>query len=220
MAATHDHGADHDHAAEEGLSPTDYWERRYSGSQRMWSGKVNATMADIVGGFPPGRVIDLGCGEGADVLWLAEQGWQAHGLDISAVAIDRAREEAGARGLDDASFTAIDLGDWHPEPGSVDLVTASFFQSNVALDRIAILRRAATAIRSGGHLVVVSHAAPPPWAGQPGPSMISARDDAAELDLPSDAWVMETADERNRAAVSPDGEEAELVDAVLVLRRR
>jgi len=221
MAPTHQHGADHDdHAADEDLSPTDYWEQRYSDSERMWSGKVNATMASIVGQFPPGRAIDLGCGEGGDVLWLAEQGWQAHGLDISTIAIERARREAAARGLEGATFAAADLGTWQPEPETVELVTASFFQSSVELDRIAILRRAAAAIRPGGHLVVVSHAAPPPWAGGHHPDLISARDDAAQLDLPSDAWIVEAADERTRETVGPDGEPAELVDAALVLRRR
>src|SRR5690625_1329788 len=121
-------------------------------------------MTSIVGEFPPGRAIDLGCGEGGDVLWLAEQGWQAHGLDISTVAIDRARSEAAARGLERATFTAADLSTWHPEPDSVELVTAAFFQSHAALDRIEILRRAATAIRPSGHLVVISHAQPPPWS--------------------------------------------------------
>ncbi|HJB10803.1 MAG TPA: class I SAM-dependent methyltransferase, partial [Candidatus Brachybacterium merdavium] len=185
--------------------------------------KANATMTSIVGEFPPGRAIDLGCGEGGDVLWLAEQGWQAHGLDISTVAIDRARSEAVARGLERATFTAADLSTWRPEPDSVELVTAAFFQSHVALDRIEILRRAATAIRPGGHLVVISHAQPPSWSSahqHEGPQLVSARDDAAELALPSDAWVVEAADERSRPAVGHDGEPSELIDAVLVLRRR
>ena len=220
MTSHHEHGA-HEHADPHAdLSPTDYWEQRYADSERIWSGKVNATLAAVVGEFTPGDSIDLGCGEGGDVLWLAEQGWRAHGLDISATAVGRAREEAAARGLENASFTTTDLSAWRPEPDSADLVTASFFQSNVELDRIAILRTAASALRSGGHLVVISHAAPPPWAGRNGPQMLSARDDAAQLDLPSDEWTIEAADERSRPATGPDGQHAELIDAVLVVRRR
>ena len=154
------------------------------------------------------------------MLWLAEQGWRAHGLDISATAVGRASEEAAARGLENASFTATDLSAWRPDPDSADLVTAAFFQSNVELDRIAILRTAASALRSGGHLVVISHAAPPPWAGKNGPQMLSARDDAAQLDLPSDEWIIEEADERSRPASGPDWQHTELIDAVLVVRRR
>ena len=220
MALHHEHSA-HEHAdPHTHLSPTDYWEQRYADSERIWSGEVNATLAAVAGEFTPGDSIDLGCGEGGDVLWLAEQGWRAHGLDISATAVSRAREEAAARGLENASFTATDLSTWRPDPNSADLVTASFFQSNVELDRIAILRTAASALRSGGHLVVISHAAPPPWAGKNGPQMLSARDDAAQLDLPSDEWTIEAADERSRPATGPDGQHAELIDAVLVVRRR
>src|SRR5699024_2555243 len=143
MSSHHDHGA-HEHG-DPNMSPTDYWEQRYSDSTRIWSGKVNATLAAVAREFTPGDSIDLGCGEGGDVLWLAEQGWRAHGLDISATAVGRAREEATARGLENASFTATDLSTWRPDPDSADLVTASFFQSNVELDRIAILRTAASA---------------------------------------------------------------------------
>ena len=220
MSSHHEHGA-HEHAdPHTHLSPTDYWEQRYADSERIWSGEVNATLAAVAGEFTPGDSIDLGCGEGGDVLWLAEQGWRAHGLDISATAVGRAREEAAARGLENARFTATDLSAWRPDPDSADLVTASFFQSNVELDRIAILRTAASALRSGGHLVVISHAAPPPWAGRNGPQMLSARDDAAQLDLPSDEWTIEAADERSRPATGPDGQHTELIDAVLVARRR
>lgn len=219
------HHASHAHAPahaepDPDLSPTEYWELRYSGSERVWSGKVNATMASVVAELAPGTAIDLGCGEGGDVLWLAEQGWTALGLDISATAVGRAREEAAARGLDGASFEAVDLDAWEPEPASVDLVTASFFQSNVALDRTAILRRALTALRPGGRLVTVSHAAPPSWAKDHPAKMVSVQDEAAQLGGHADEWEVEQADERPRAAVAPDGTPGEHLDAVLVLRRR
>lgn len=222
---TEHHHASHAHSPahaepDPDLSPTEYWEQRYSGSKRVWSGKVNATMASVVAELSPGTAIDLGCGEGGDVLWLAEQGWTALGLDISATAVGRARDEAAARGLDGASFEAVDLDAWQPEPASVDLVTASFFQSNVALDRIAILRRAMTALRPGGRLVTVSHAAPPSWAKDHRAKMVSVQDEAAELGGSTEEWEVELAEERPRAATAPDGSAGEHLDAVLVLRRR
>lgn len=219
------HHASHAHAPSHAepdpdLSPTKYWEQRYSGSERVWSGKVNATMASVVAELAPGTAIDLGCGEGGDVLWLAEQGWTALGLDISATAVGRARDEAAARGLDGASFDAVNLDAWEPEPASVDLVTAGFFQSNVALDRTAILRRAMTALRTGGRLVTVSHAAPPSWAKDHPAKMVSVQDEAAQLGGSAEEWEVELAEERPRAATAPDGSAGEHLDAVLVLRRR
>ena len=222
---TEHHHASHAHSPahaepDPDLSPTEYWEQRYSGSKRVWSGKVNATMASVVAELAPGTVIDLGCGEGGDVLWLAEQGWTALGLDISATAVGRARDEAAARGLDGASFEAVDLDAWEPEPASADLVTASFFQSNVALDRTAILRRAMTALRPGGRLVTVSHAAPPSWAKDHPATMVSVQDEAAQLGGSAEEWEVELAEERPRTATAPDGSAGEHLDAVLVLRRR
>ena len=218
---THQHTAPHHHAAPEpGLSPAEHWEQRYAGDERVWSGRVNATLADVVGGFTPGASIDLGCGEGGDVLWLAEQGWQAHGLDISTTAVGRARAEAAARGLEGATFSATDLSTWRPEPGTVDLVTASFFQSEVALDRVEILRRAATAVRPGGHLVTISHAAPPSWADHHPARMIDVHAEAEQLAQPEEDWVVEVAEEQPREATGPDGHAGEHLDAVLVLRRR
>jgi len=219
------HHASHAHAPahaepDPDLSPTEYWEQLYSGSERVWSGKVNATMASVVAELSPGTAIDLGCGEGGDVLWLAEQGWTALGLDISATAVGRARDEAAARGLDGASFEAVDLDAWEPEPASVDLVTASFFQSYVALDRTAILRRAMSALRPGGRLVTVSHAAPPSWAKDHPATMVSVQDEAAQLGGSAEEWEVELAEERPRAATAPDGSAGEHLDAVLVLRQR
>ena len=220
-SAPHQHRAPHDHVtADPSLSPAEHWEQRYSGQERIWSGHVNATLADVAGAFTPGTSIDLGCGEGGDVLWLAEHGWQARGLDISETAVGRANAEAEARGLDNAIFTATDLSTWQPEPDSADLVTASFFQSEVALDRTEILRRAASALRPGGYLVTISHAAPPSWSDHHPAHMIDVRAEAEQLAQPVADWAVEVAEDRTRPAVGPDGAPGEHLDAVLVLRRR
>ena len=121
---------------------------------------------------------------------------------------------------DRATFEAVNLDAWKPDPATVDLVTASFFQSSVALDRTAILRRAMTALRPGGRLVTVSHAAPPSWAKDHPAKMVSVQEEAAQLGQPETEWEVEFAEEHPRAATAPDGSEGEHLDAVLVLRRR
>ena len=58
------------------------WDHRYGGEQ-MWSGNPNGTLVDELGDLTAGRALDVGAGEGADAIWLAEQGWEVTASDIS-----------------------------------------------------------------------------------------------------------------------------------------
>ncbi|MGO2862064.1 MAG: class I SAM-dependent methyltransferase, partial [Brevibacterium sp.] len=96
-------------------SPHQYWEGQYSDSHRRWSGRVNPTTAEVVAELPvrPGRALELGCGEGGDAVWLAQQGWQVTAVDISATATARGAEGARAAGVGDAiTWISHDLGEW------------------------------------------------------------------------------------------------------------
>ena len=90
----------------------------------------------------------------------------------------------------------------------------------MALDRPEILRRAMAALRPGGRLVTVSHAAPPSWAADHPAKMVSVQEEAEQLVGSVEEWEVELAEEWPRAATAPDGSAGEHLDAVLVLRRR
>ena len=221
-AREHEHEHEHVDTDED---PVVFWERRYSGAEPVWSGRVNRTLADTAAHWDPGTSLDLGCGEGGDVLWLAERGWRATGIDLSETAIARAREAAAERGGIDARFVAADLGEWIEDPrraadaaGPFDLVTASFLQSPVELPRERILRAAAERVAPGGRLVVISHAAPPPWAeGHCGP-FPSPESELALLGLDPEHWTV-TAEVRTREAAGPDGAPSTLDDTLVVAHR-
>ncbi len=76
----------HDEAAPDPSDPA-YWDARYGESGRVWSGDPNGALVDEAAGLAPGRALDVGCGEGADAIWLASQGWRTTGLDVSIVAL-------------------------------------------------------------------------------------------------------------------------------------
>ena len=57
-----------------------------------------------------GDVLDVGCGEAALSLDLAERGYTTVGLDLSPTAIELARAEAATRGLTNATFEVADIG--------------------------------------------------------------------------------------------------------------
>ncbi|WP_427869766.1 SAM-dependent methyltransferase [Leucobacter luti] len=213
----------------DGEAAAAYWERRYSGGGPVWSGRVNASLAVAARDLSPGRSLDLGCGEGGDVLWLAERGWRAAGLDLSPTAVARAAAEAEARGLSArASFRAADLADWLASAAAVDggptegfdLVTASFLQSPVELPRPQILRAAAARVAPGGRIVIVAHGARPPWAPDHGGDFPSPSDELSALALDPERWDVERAELVRREAKDPHGAHAELLDTIVVARRR
>ena len=199
--------------------PRQFWEDLYGARDQVWSGKVNAPLAERAADLPPGRALDLGCGEGADALWLAERGWTVTAVDISTTALDRARAEATRRGLE-VDWRQQDLADALPA-GPYDLVSAQFLQSPVDFPRTRVLRDAAAQVASGGRLLVVGHAAPPPWSQhRPDPAMVpSATQVLDDLQLDGSWEVLEVRDV-TRTATGPDGHTGELLDSVVLARRR
>lgn len=99
-------------------------------------------------------------------------------------------------------------------------MSAQFFQSPVQLPRIEVLRRAAEQVAPGGLLLVVGHAAAPPWATHaPDPALMpTAATVLADLAL-GKSWQVVRADDVLRPATGPGGQEAELLDSVVLARR-
>ncbi|HEX3650002.1 MAG TPA: class I SAM-dependent methyltransferase, partial [Pseudonocardiaceae bacterium] len=78
-----------------------FWEGFYQERDAIWSGRPNPLLVREIGSLQPGSVLDLGCGEGADAVWLARQGWRVTAVDISATALERAAGHADAAGVGD-----------------------------------------------------------------------------------------------------------------------
>lgn len=49
-----------------------FWDDRYRSRDWVFSGAANGVLVTEVTDLPPGQALDLGCGEGADALWLAD----------------------------------------------------------------------------------------------------------------------------------------------------
>lgn len=230
-SATHAHGGT-PHGGSPHGSASEYWEGLYAGASR-WSGRPNPVLVDVVGALPPGRSLDLGCGEGADAVWLASLGWDATGVDLSETAVRRARVAAENAGDPELAarthFAAGDLGDWLraarvEEPAPFDLVTASFFQSPLAdFDRIGLLRLAGELVRPGGHLFALSHFAPPDWASAEhrahADMMPTPEGEVLDLSVPAGRWSVRVSEVREREATGPQGQRGTMKDTVVLLRR-
>ena len=212
------------------IARTESWERHYAESERVWSGRVNATTAAALEGTPVGSALEIGCGEGADAVWLATQGWTVTATDLSTTAIERARATARDRGLE-IDFRALDAASELPA-GPFDLVVSSFLHSwESDFPRLAILRQGLARVAPGGRLLAVSHAAAPPWTprtrGADGargaddrPPLRTPDEELALLALDGAEWEIERAEILTRDATGPDGTAAQLQDGILLLRRR
>lgn len=134
------------------------WDERYAGAQQVWSGRPNGALVAEVAGLEPGRALDVGCGEGADAIWLATHGWQVTALDASGVALQRAAlhaEQAGAH----VQWRHAGLLDAGLPPAAFDLVAALYpALRRTDPDDDAAERALLAALAPGGTLLVVHHA--------------------------------------------------------------
>src|SRR4051812_18413422 len=195
----------------------EFWEQFYGDRPQVWSGNPNVVLVEELDGLPPGSALDLGCGEGADAIWLAERGWHVTAADISQEALDRGAQHAATAGVAERiTWARHDFSQSIPA-GPFDLVSAHFLHSPVDDPRDLALRAAAAAVGSGGTLLVVSHEAVPWHEHMVFPT---AEEVLESLAIDASAWDVERLGSRPRTAKNPDGDEVSVTDSVVRLRRR
>jgi SAM-dependent methyltransferase len=132
------------------------WDGRYRARDGvMWSGRPNGRLVAEVAALTPGRALDVGCGEGADAIWLAQRGWTVAAIDISKVAISRAREAPHPAGVGVEWICGDALQTPFPAR-SFDLVSLQYPALPKAAGDAAV-RRLLDTVRAGGSLLAVYH---------------------------------------------------------------
>ena len=124
----------------------------------VWSGRPNPQLVAEVTGLPPGRALDVGSGEGADAVWLAERGWQVTAVDISTTALERAAAHAEAAGAGRRPHRVDARGPARQaarrgrvRPGVVAV------HAPAGEPRRELFARLAAAVAPGGTLLIVGH---------------------------------------------------------------
>ena len=159
----HEHADQHDadQAAISDATPrwdAEFWDERYGSAPALWSGHVNGAVRDEVATLRPGRALDVGCGEGGDVVWLAQQGWRVTGADFAANGLARAARHADQAGVADrCDWWQVDARTFAADGRSYDLVTTHFLHPPDG-GMVEVTSRLADAVAPGGHLLVVGHA--------------------------------------------------------------
>lgn len=143
------------------------WDARLASEGPFLRGQLEAAGAR--------RVLDVACGSGGHVLWLAQQGYQAAGVDASPVMIALAQQKAAALGLD----VALAVADLTPQPPSLaGLGVGSEFDAVLCLgnslphlltqaDLTAALAGMARRLRPGGLLILQNLNYDLRWQKQP-----------------------------------------------------
>ena len=166
------------------------WEQRYETNELPWdTGRADGNLSAALERYDiaPCRVLELGCGTGSNAIWLAQQGFDVTALDISEVAVARARQ-AAKRAAVTVSFTAADvLSDPLPEgPFGLAFDRGCFHSLDEASARSLFGRAVGDRLEDGGYWLSLIGSAdgaprdigPPRW---PASDIVAAVEDRFEI---------------------------------------
>ena len=159
--------------------PSIQWNDRYASGDLPWdTGEPDEHLVAFVSGgrVAPGPALEVGCGTGTNARWLAQRGFDVVGVDVSPLAIDKARAKLAAAAAPRCRFEVRNfLTD--PPAGSFSLVfdRACFHVFDEAEDRARFAARVAELLAPDGvWLSVMGSTEGPPR--DVGPPRRSARD--------------------------------------------
>ncbi|HEY5979791.1 MAG TPA: class I SAM-dependent methyltransferase [Microlunatus sp.] len=194
------------------------WDTRYRESDRLWSGRPNGALVVEAADLPPGRVLDVGCGEGADAVWLASRGWTVTALEVSGVALERAAGHARDAGVS-VEWVHAGLAEAALPDASFDLVSAQY-PALLRTPDAAAERALLAAVAPGGVLLLVHH------AGMDDQHVHEGGFDPADYVWPpavaallDDDWQVEVDEQRPRI-IPESGAGAHHVDDLVLRARR
>jgi SAM-dependent methyltransferase len=201
----------------------EFWDELYRSHGSVWSGDPNESLVKQVSSLPSGTALDVGCGEGADAIWLAQRGWRVTAVDISSVALERAKKSAIQSGEEIAGkieWVRTDLTESVPANVSYDLVCA-FFMHLPKVERDVLFRSLADLVASGGSLLIVGHHPSDldvPVNRPKAPDLFYTATEVAALLEPS-RWQIVVQAAEPRAAKGRDGQSVTVHDATLHAKR-
>lgn len=132
----------------------EFWNGRYAAEGYLFGTEPNAFLVSQAHRLKPGQhALSVADGEGRNSVWLAAQGLEVTAVEISPVAVEKARRLAAQRGVSPRLEVADVLDfDWGRE--RFDVVAAIFIQFAAPAERERLFARTREALKPGGLLVM------------------------------------------------------------------
>jgi len=177
------------------------FEQAYEGQAPWNTGRPQPAIVKLTeAGLIRGSVLDVGCGTGENVLYLASKGHECWGIDFVPVVIDRAKSKATERGID-AHFivgNALDLGNLGRQFDTV--IDCGLFHTFSDEERLAFVRGLAQVLPVGGLLYLLCFSDEQP--GTEGPRRVTQQEIRAAF---HDGWNVKQIEPTHFEAVPRPG---------------
>ncbi|MDN5853031.1 MAG: class I SAM-dependent methyltransferase [Actinomycetia bacterium] len=208
-----------------------YWDQIWTGERAtsMSTSEPNPHLIKEIDGLARGTTIDAGCGAGAEAIWLATQGWEVTGVDVSEAALAFADDRTPTGIAGQVEWVQADLSAWEPE-AQYNLVTTHYAHPD--MPQLDFYDRIASWVAPQGTLLIVGHLhhrgstndqrheqghghghTQPPTEASVTAAAITDR-------LDPDAWAVVTAEESQRVVTDPGGHPTTVHDVVVKATRR
>jgi SAM-dependent methyltransferase len=191
------------------------WSEYYEKLRDRPPRKTVVAALDAFGMWPDALAVDLGCGDGRDVVEILRRGWNVVAVDAEPAALSRLaeRELPGAERITPIVSRFEDV----PMPIGVELVNSSFALPLCEPDRFHELwARIVEALPSGGRFSGQWYGLHDSWVGRPGITFLS-RDQAEALLAGFD---IEMFDEEEADSTTPRGKPKHWHIFHIVVRKR
>ena len=149
------------------------WDERYANGDLPWdTGKEDSHLGRVIEGYDieAGKALEIGCGTGTNIIWLAHQGFDVTGMDVSANAIGQAKEKVAAAAVESNLMVGDFLVDEIPStPFQFVYDRGVFHVFDEAEERSRFTSRVAKLLEPAGmwHSLIGSTDGPPRDSGPP-----------------------------------------------------
>lgn len=162
------------------------WNERYVTSDTPWdSGLPSENLVEMLksGTIKPCRALELGCGTGTNAIYLAKSGFDITGVDLSELAIKKAKEKAEKEGVS-AKFLLSDVTDLPdlgaPFPFVFDRGTYHIVRS---INLSGFQKTLEKYVAPGGYYFVLAGSTNEPGPEDKGPPRVTPQDLCRELEF-------------------------------------